>query len=71
MNLATPTRSSHTPSELIKTAVQLFSTRRFDEVETPEISAIAGFDSCRDPFRCEGKEDIYAAAGGVRPCSGI
>jgi hypothetical protein len=62
MNLAASTRSSHTQSQPMRAAIQLFSTRRFDEVETPEIFDIDGFDSCHNPFRYGGKEDIHAAA---------
>jgi len=62
MNLAASPPSSHTQMELIRTAIQLFSTRRFDEVEINEILDSAGVESYHDAFRYGGKEDIYAAA---------
>jgi len=37
MNLKSSTSSIHTQLELLRTAIQLFSTRRFDEVDIQEI----------------------------------
>jgi hypothetical protein len=37
MNLESSTSSIHTQLELLRTAIQLFSTRRFDEVDIQEI----------------------------------
>jgi len=62
MNLTASPASSHTQMELIRSAIQLFATRRFDEVEIHDILAVAGVDSYHDAFRYGGKGDIYAAA---------
>jgi HTH-type transcriptional dual regulator CecR, C-terminal domain len=62
MSLGTSTPSGHTQLELIGTAIQLFSIRRFDEVEMHEILDSAGVGSCRDATHYGGKADIYAAA---------
>ena len=62
MNLAVTTPPIHSQSELIRTAIQVFSTRRFEEVDIHELVEGVGADYGRDVFRFGGKECIYAAA---------
>jgi len=59
---AEPTEpSNQTQSDLIATAIRLFSARRFDEVEIHEILDLAGVDGGHDSFPYASKGDIYAA----------
>lgn len=53
---------SHAQPELLRAAIQVFSTRRPEEVEIREIADIAGVDSSLIPFHGGEKEGIYAAA---------
>jgi hypothetical protein len=62
MHLAVVPPSGQPKSELIRIAIQVFSTRRFEDVDIHELVEGVGGDYGRDVFRFGGKECIYAAA---------
>lgn len=60
MNPATSTPANGTPLGILRTVIQVFATRRYEDVDIHEFRDLPGFD--RDLSRYGGKEGIYASA---------